>query len=235
MTRTLVLVHGAWAGGSSWSRIQAGLEKRGIRSHAPDLPGHGSSKLPLGDLYDDARFLREFSERLEGELVLVGHSYGGAVISEAALSLGNVAHLVYVTGFCLEEGEAFLPLRRSISSDMEMAEATRRPGGGDEVVVDPEAALNVFYGATPDRIAAEAVAQLGPQLVATFSQPVSGAPWRSLPSTYVRCSEDRAIPVAVQDVMAARCGTVITIATDHSPFLSAVPELLDVLVPVATA
>jgi pimeloyl-ACP methyl ester carboxylesterase len=166
-------------------------------------------------------------------LVLVGHSYGGAVMSEAALGFDGVAHLVYIIGFCLEAGESFLPLRRLISSDTQMAEATRRPGGGDEVFVDPEAALDVLFGMTPRDIAIDAAARLEPQLVATFSQPVTGAPWQDVPSTYVRCSEDRAIPIAVQDAMAAHCGTVLTIDTDHSPHLSTVSEVVDLLVPLA--
>jgi pimeloyl-ACP methyl ester carboxylesterase len=234
MTRTLVLVHGAWSGGWCWSRVRGALRERGITSYAPDLPGHGSSELPLGDLYSDAEFLREYLGNLGGELVLVGHSYGGAVMSEAALGLDTVVHLVYVTGFCLEEGEAFLPLRRSISQDTRMAGATVRPDGGSVVTVDSEAAIGVLFNTTPLPIALDAAARLGPQSVATFSQPVSGAPWRDVPSTYVRCSQDRAIPIDVQDAMAARCGTVRTIASDHSPYLSAVSELTDLLIPIAT-
>lgn len=223
---TFVLVHGAWVGGWSWSLVQEALGRDGFESYAPDLPGRGTSSQPLGDLYADARHLAEFVESLDREVVLVGHSYGGAVMSEAAISLTKVTHLVFVTGFCLEEGEAFLPLRRSITSDSRMADATVRPKDGPTVVVDPKGAVDVLFNEVPNALAVEAAGRLDPQLAKTFSQPVSGAPWRHLPSTYIRCSRDVAIPLALQDVMAARCQTVETLEADHSPFLSAVPGLV---------
>ena len=91
--------------------LQAELNHHGIPSLAPDLPGHGASAETFGDLYADTQLVADTLARIDGPVVLVGHSYGGAVIGEAATRHpDNVAHLVYLTAFCLDEGEALLPM-----------------------------------------------------------------------------------------------------------------------------
>jgi pimeloyl-ACP methyl ester carboxylesterase len=230
---SLMLIHGAWTAGWIWAGVQAELARRGISSHAPDLPGRGASTLPLGDLETDSDHLSALLEEVDGDVVLVGHSYGGSVISKAAMSASGVAHLVYVTGFCLEADEAFVSLRRSISDDSRMAEATYRSADGLSALIDPAVAIDVLFQLAPAEVAADAVARLEPQLLTTFWQTVGGTPWRDLPATYIRCTADRAIPVDVQDVMAQRCASIESIAADHHPHLSAIGPLVDVLERIA--
>ena len=97
----VVLVHGAWHGAWCFAALQAELDSRGIPSLAVDLPGHGASTAPLGDLHGDAAALTEVLRTVRGPVVLVGHSYGGAVISQAAIP-SNVVHLVYLAAFVLD-------------------------------------------------------------------------------------------------------------------------------------
>ena len=99
---TVVLVHGAWHGAWCWSALQAELDQRGIASIAVDLPGHGASTAPLGDLHGDAAAVAAVVDRIDGDVVLVGHSYGGGVISVAGALSPRVRHLVYLAAYVLD-------------------------------------------------------------------------------------------------------------------------------------
>ena len=100
-------------------------------------------------------------------------------------------------------------------------------------VVDPAGAVRAFYEHCPPAVAEAAIARLSPQPFATFTQPTTGAGWTTIPSTYVRCTDDQAIHLDHQTYMASRCGDVQTLHTDHSPFASAVTETADILERVA--
>jgi pimeloyl-ACP methyl ester carboxylesterase len=233
-SRSILLVHGAWHGAWCWATLQAELDRRGVASYAIDLPGHGASPLDYSDLYGDAAHLAAVIQRLaardQNEIVLVGHSYGGAVVSQAAPPAATVAHLVYVTAFCLDEGEAVLAKAKSMPAvPYELSGAMQiLPDGSGSTIADDRAA-RTFYGCCPATTAAASTARLCMQPLATFTQPVTLAPWKTIPSTYVRCLRDEAIPISHQDLMAVHCGAIATIDTDHSPFLSAVAETADIV------
>ena len=110
--RHVVLVHGAWHGAWCWASLQAELERRGVPSLAVDLPGHGASTAPLSDLYGDAaevsNVLTMLRDRGVTDPVLVGHSYGGAVITEASHRTPLASHLVYIAAFALNSGESVM-------------------------------------------------------------------------------------------------------------------------------
>ena len=126
--RPILLVHGAWHGAWCWATLQAELDRRGLPSYAVDLPGHGLSTLPLGDLHGDAGHVASVLAGFDDEVVLVGHSYGGAVVTHAAGSAQAVAdrvsHLVYLTAFALDDGESVWTFARS------RPRAARRPRRG---------------------------------------------------------------------------------------------------------
>jgi pimeloyl-ACP methyl ester carboxylesterase len=228
---TVLLVHGAWHGAWCWAALQAELDRRGVPSLAVDLPGHGASLAPLADLYADATCVAETLARVPVPVVLVGHSYGGAVIGEAATRYhANVKHLVFLAAFCLDEGEGLLPYNQTLPpAHTPLADAIESDEAAGVLTLDPERCVPALYGECAPEVAAAAVARLCPQPIATFLQPVTGAPWKRIPSTYVRCPRDGAIPITSQDVMSARCGSVATIDTDHSPFASRPVETADVL------
>ena len=105
---TVVLVHGAWHGAWCWDEVAARLRADGAPVVAVDLPSVASG----GDMYDDARSVRETIAAAGGETVVVGHSYGGVVITEAAAGAEGVRHLVYLAAFMLDEGESLADHRR---------------------------------------------------------------------------------------------------------------------------
>lgn len=232
--RTIVLVHGAWHGAWCWAKQQAELGRRGLTSLAVDLPGHGASTLPLGDLYGDAEHTAAVLARVPGEVVLVGHSYGGAVITEAAALASNVAHLVYLTAFCLDEGSTVMDGARSSPTRADLG-AAQRIGDDGMATLDLALAVAPLYGDCDPAEVSAALPRLCPQPLATFTQPIRTASWKTIPSTYVACTDDRAITIELQRLMAARCGTTVELPASHSPFLSMPGAVADVLEPLARA
>ena len=230
----VLLVHGAWHGAWCWAALQAELDQRGIASIAVDLPGHGASTLPLGDMYGDAQHVVDVATKLERRVVLVGHSYGGAVITEAAhrlIELGGPAvhHLVYLTAFCLDEGESVMQLAQHPSGGpVELGGAMVPQADGTSILDRTKAGPALYNRCTVAEIES-ALDRLCPQPFATLTQPANGAPWKSVPSTYVVCTDDRSIHPGHQTYMSARCSTVVTLDTDHSPFLSMTTETAGVI------
>lgn len=231
-TPLVILVHGAWHGAWCWATLQTELDSRGIPSMAIDLPGHGASIEPLGDLAADAAAVSALLARFTRPIVLVGHSYGGAVISEAKAAHANVFHLVYLAAYVLDVGESVIGLTRS------MPEATTALGAAMIIAdgsstIDPELAHDALYAHCDPMVTPANTARLCPQPFVTFTQPATGAAWRTIPSTYVRCTDDRAVAVAHQDVMAQRCTTIETLDTDHSPFSSMPVETAEIIARIA--
>jgi pimeloyl-ACP methyl ester carboxylesterase len=152
-------------------------------------------------------------DSIDGPSVLVGHSYGGQVISQASAGRDDVAHLVYVCAFMLDTGESLFGALGGESPDW------------IEVVADGAATRShrnaeIFYADVDPAVAAAASARLGLQSVPAFADELTGAGWHDTPSTYVVCEHDQAIPPPAQDAMSARAGTVHRLASSHSPFLS---------------
>jgi pimeloyl-ACP methyl ester carboxylesterase len=206
---TVVLVHGAWHGAWCWDEVAARLRADGTPVVAVDLPSVAAG----ADMYEDARFVREAIATAGGETVVVGHSYGGVVITEAAAGAQGVRHLVYLTAFMLDAGESLATITGSTPPDWQIAE----PDGRTLTVAG---AQQVFYNTCPPEVADAAAARLRPHTIAAFVQTVRSVAWRDVPSTYVICDRDNAIPVAAQEAMAARAGTTQRLDSDHSPFLN---------------
>jgi pimeloyl-ACP methyl ester carboxylesterase len=236
-SRHVVLVHGAWHGAWCWAALQAELDRRGVASLAVDLPGHGASTEPFTDLHGDAMavvgVLRRLAERGIHDPVLVGHSYGGAVITEAATRHGEVDHLVYIAAFALDKGESVISALGSFDRVANALEPAVRQHEDGTSTIDPVGARAAFYGSCDDAVVATAVARLCPQPAATVIQPTTGDPRRSIASTYVICERDQAVPVEHQRIMAARCASSISLDTDHSPFASMVAETADIIERIA--
>lgn len=228
--RPLVLVHGAWC----WASLQAELDRRGIASIAIDLPGHGASVLPLGGLHHDADHLTATLDHHDlADAVLVGHSYGGAVITQAATGRDDLAHLVYIAAFALDDAESVNGALRSLERrNVALANAVQM-ANNDCTTLDVDAAGEALYGSCPPEVITAVLPRLSPQPVATMTEAIVGSPRTSLQSTYIRCLQDKAVHPDHQAVMAARCTQQVDVDTDHSPFVSAVAEVADVLEQIA--
>ena len=169
-SRPVVLVHGAWHGAWCWATFQAELDRRGITSYAIDLPGHGTSLEPLGGLDQDAAHLATILDHLDlTDAVLVGHSYGGAVITQAAAGRSDLAHLVYVTAFALNAGESVMGALRSLDPhDVDLGAAMQFHSDGTSTL-DPRLAVAALYGSCSPEAIAAALPRLSPQPGATMT------------------------------------------------------------------
>lgn len=231
-----VLVHGAFAGGWCWQPVATELLRRGHTVSAPDLPGSGDDRTPVEQVtlaaYAD-RVCQVLAESPE-PAVLVGHSMGGVVVTQAAARCPErVARLVYVAAFLPGDGDSLegltdLPEGADDGVQNNMAVA------GDPPVASltPDAARAVFYGSCDDEQASWALAHLGSQPVLPFLTPVSlGTAVAGIPRHYVLCTADRAIPPALQRRMIAErpCADVVELPVDHSPWLSATADVVAAL------
>lgn len=234
-----LLVHGAWHGGWCWRGIVRRLEARGYRALAPDLPGHGDDPAPPA-----AMTLPAYADRIcalldaaPGPVVLVGHSMGGIVISEAAERRPErVRALVYVTAFLLPDGTSIADATRGETGSVARNNRIASPDRS-LIATREEAVAEAFYGNCTAADIAYAKARLGPQALAPFLAKiaVSDARFGRVPRYYVQCLRDRAITPDCQRRMAEAlpCRRVFMLDTDHSPFFSAPDELTEILLTVA--
>lgn len=220
---TYVLVHGIAHGAWCWAHVQADLTARGHTVLAMDLP--------LTSLADDASAVVRVLDSAREPVVLVGHSYGGAVISRAAAGRRDVRHLVYVAALLLDGDQAFLALGPEHPAAPLAERATMTDDG--RVTVDPDAAVDCFYNTCDPAEARAAAARLRPSAIACMAVPVEGEPWRTIPATYVLCEQDRAVHPDVQRWMATRASRTVVLDVDHSPFYSARGPLLEILLQAA--
>ena len=234
MTRTVVLVHGAWHGAWCWEQVLPLLDAAGVPVVAVDLP---TVSHPSATLHDDAAYVRGALDSINGEVVLVGHSYGGVVISEAGVH-PSVAHLVYLAAFALDVGESAQQNALlggedagALGAAIEVAEL---PTGEAVLTITPDGAVAAFYHDCPPEIANGAAERLRPQPLGSLRDTVDAAAWREKPATYVVCTDDRAVPVALQRSAAARIATTIEWPTSHSPFASRPDLVAELLVDLSS-
>ena len=236
-----MLVHGAWHGAWCWERVIALLRSTGVNVVAVDLPGHGADPGPLLDLHGDATRVRQILDGLDGPAILVGHSYGGAVITDAGAHPA-VSHLVYVCALALDAGETCASAATS-EPDAAGISHEGRPNLGDGLIVDdhgavtldPTVAASCLYNDCDAATVAWALDQLGPHPMAALQQSPASIAWQSKPSTYVVCSNDMAIHPDLQRILAGRCTTSVEWESDHSPFLSRPEALADLLEGLSSA
>lgn len=224
---SFLLIHGSWHGAWCWERLLPRLRARGHRAEAVDLPGHGADRTPLHrvTLGDYARRVREAAAGLGERPVVVGHSMAGLAISQAAAEAPEAfAALVYLCAFVPQPGERLLRLARS---DGESALASCVQYRATGVRIRSERTAAVFYGGCSADDAAWAAARLRPDPWWPLLQRYTGRHPPDLPRSYLECTQDRAISIGHQRAMAARVpfDRVVTLETDHSPFLSD-PEAL---------
>lgn len=213
----IVLVHGAWHGAWCWDGVIEELHHRGIEAHPVELPLTGFS--------DDVATARDAIESAGEGVVVCAHSYGGAVVSQAAAGLENVKHIVFLAALQAEQGEDAFGLLSSDPSPL-ISALVLDPEG---VYVDPARVHEVFYGDSDERTAKEAQSKLRPMSVTEAPVVTVEPAWKVIPSTYVVCTNDKALSPSAQRKMAARAGDVVEWATDHSPFLTRPSEIAHLL------
>jgi pimeloyl-ACP methyl ester carboxylesterase len=204
----VVLVHGAWHGAWCWDGVIAALERDGISVTAVELP--------LTGLDDDVAAVRREIEHAGDGLVVVGHSYGGEVISRAAADLPTVKRLVYLAAFMLDNDDD----QGAVMSDYGSALPSALQFSETNLTVDPDRVHDLFYGDSDVATSAALAAKLRPMPLVGFSPATAAPAWKSVPSTYVVCTNDGALPPEAQRWMAQRAAEVVEWPTDHSPFVT---------------
>jgi pimeloyl-ACP methyl ester carboxylesterase len=192
-------------------------------------------ELPFTGHDEDIAATRTALDDIDGPKVLVGHSYGGLVVSGAGEGRSDIAHVVYLCAFLVEPGQTIFdePARVPDLPDAKVLDATVRRDDGTWSI-DPSHAPTAFYGCSPADAAREAVEQLRPIDDQSIGSKCKGAPWRQIPATYVLCTQDRAIPVEGRRRMARNAGNSIVLDADHSPFLSSPQETAQILLRLAS-
>jgi pimeloyl-ACP methyl ester carboxylesterase len=229
---TVVLVHGAFADSSGWNLITPVLQAKGYPVIAFSNPLRGVDY--------DSQYLRDFLTTIQGPVVLVGHSYGGAVITNAATGNPNVKSLVYVAAYALDEGES-------------VADANELGGGHSEIInhlvirpfpgasegdadayLDPAEFPTLFAQDVPKALAKTMAASQRPGSFASLVSPSGPPAWKTIPSWYMVAKQDRIIPPVAEHEMAQRAGsTVVEVNSSHVPMLSKPAAVIDLIVQAA--
>ena len=207
----VMLVHGAWADGSCWSKVIPLLLEKGFEVTA--------AQLPLTSLSDDIAVTRRLLSMQTKPTVLVGHSYGGAVITGAATETPHVKALVYIAGFGLDEGESLDSLSKQ--GPPSPGSAAIRPDHSGFLWIDREGFHQAFVAdATPTEAAIMAAVQK-PLSVASFTEKEGVPAWKTIPSWFLISNEDHMIPPPAQQLMAKRMGaTIQSVPASHASFMA---------------
>lgn len=212
---TVVLVHGAFADSSSWDAVVSRLEGQGY-------PVIGVAN-PLRGLAEDSAYLSSVLDTIPGPVVLAGHSYGGAVITDAAAGHPNVKALVYIAAFAPDEGETGLGILGQYPGSMLPPALSVRPfPGGQDAYVDPADFRQVFAADVPAAKARLMAAGQRPVALAAFAEPSTAPAWRTIPSWFLVAGADQAIPPAAEEAMAHRAGshTEVVHGASHAVLVS---------------
>jgi pimeloyl-ACP methyl ester carboxylesterase len=217
---SVVLVHAAWADASSWNKVIPALQRKRMQVLAVQIP--------LTSLSDDAATVRRTLKRVSGPVVLVGHSYGGAVVTAAGSGNLNVKALVYVAAMAPDEGETVGQLLHRSTPHV----------SAPALVPDENAFLWMSAKGFADAVAHDSSAEDAELMAATqkpiaikcVEEPMSRPAWRDKPSWYLVAERDRMIAPETQRFMAHRAGShILAMELDHTPLASAPDQVLAII------
>lgn len=214
----IVLVHGAWADGSSWSAVIERLQAEGYTVTAPQFS--------LARLADDVARLRRVLARQQGPTLLAGHSYGGQIITALGTDAPNVVGLVYVAGFGLDEGESIGALLEQAPPSPALAHLDIDQ---ERFAWLPEDDFLNHFAADVEPVKARVMYAVQQPLHWSSLEEVMGVPaWRSLPSWFLIADGDQTIPPDAQRQFAGRMGaTTIEVSSNHVAMVSHPDEVLN--------
>lgn len=224
---TAVLVHAAWADGSSWNKVAVSLQNLGLRVN--------SAQIPLSSLTDDVAALKRLLRQVDGPVVLVGHSYAGAVITAAGADNPQVKALVYIAAIAPDEGETVGEL---------FHRAEPNPNTRPQLATDADGFLWVPAGGFATALAPDASQQetalmqinQHPIALKCLGEPMTTPAWKQKPSWFFVAEKDRMISPEVQHFMAERTkARVHSRNTDHTPLASASEAVVQMITEAADA
>ncbi|TWI64353.1 pimeloyl-ACP methyl ester carboxylesterase [Pseudoduganella lurida] len=206
---TIILVHGAFADSSSWDGVMARLQKDGY-------PVIGAAN-PLRSVKGDAAYVAGIVKSVPGPVILVGHSYGGSVISAAVQGNANVKGLVYVAAFAPESGESAAGLSGKFPGSTlgpALAPPVALADGGKDLYIQPARFRDQFAADVPAPKAQQMAAGQRPITDAALNEASPAPAWKTLPSWFIYGKADKNIPAAAQDFMAKRARSKKTVVVD---------------------
>lgn len=230
---TIVLVHGAFADASSWNGVIELLRAQGMRVTAPPNLLRG--------IAEDSAYIAAVLEQIPGPVLAVGHSYGGAVITNAATDAANVVGLVYVAAFAPDEGETLGEADAGskdsvLNSALVPRQYPTNGGSGTEFLIDPAKVRDAFAGDLSDTEVALIGATQRPIAEPAFTEPTGPPAWKRLPSWAVVATGDRTIGTDVVRSMAERAGATITeLDGSHVIMISQPQAVTDVIMQAVAA
>jgi len=222
----IVLVHGAWADGSSWSAVIQPLQASGYHVTAPQFP--------MTSLAADVARLRQVLARQDGPTILVGHSYGGQIMTGLGTDAPNVAGLVFIAAFGLDQGESIGALLSQGPSSPALAHLATDEQGFAWL---PEGDFTAHFAADVDPVRARVMCAVQQPLSGSALQEVMGIPaWKSLPSWYLVAARDEAIPPQAERQFAGRMGaTTVEVPSSHVAMVSHPQDVLALIQAAAAA
>jgi pimeloyl-ACP methyl ester carboxylesterase len=225
---TAVLVHGAFADASGFAAVIRQLQAQGVSVRAP--------MNPLRGLASDADAIARYTSAIDGPVVLVGHSYGGAVISQAAPAINDVRALVYLAAFALDVGESCAgvmePFPPSKLASTNVPTPYDAPGavGGPDLFISIDEFHETFCADLSDTIAGPMAVSQRPLSAAAFTEGATVVGWKDIPSWYLVSERDNAIPPDCERFMAQRMNAVTeSVDGSHTAFI-AQPEVAAALI-----
>jgi len=222
---SIVLVHGAFADGSSWRHVIPLLEREGFEVTAVQNP--------LTSFAEDTAMTRRVIDAQKGSVVVVGHSYGGAVITAAAAGSPNVKALVYVTAYAPDAGEAIGPLSKMFGASA--LKAFLEPDTAGFLYISRARFHEVFAKDVPVDVARVMAATQKPINGAIFGEPAGNPAWKTIPSWFLVATEDQAIKPELQRFMARRMGAKTSeVKASHVPFISQPDEVVKTIMEAAS-
>jgi pimeloyl-ACP methyl ester carboxylesterase len=222
---TFLLIHGAWGGAWCWRDLTIELDGRGAKWVAVDLPSSMVGADPATNLADDAAEVALVAPR-DSPVVLVAHSYGGAVLTEVAPQIVNLQRTVYIAALVPNFGQSATDTSRELRTRTLLDDAIEVEG--EFLFINSELAKAALYHDCEPDLALWATSRLSTQTIASFRSARS-SPDVAVASRYIRCSKDQAIDPSLQELVASRCNEAVSIDSGHSPFFSQPQRLADLI------
>ncbi len=221
---TVALVHGAFADSSGWHDVVTRLLADGVQVRA--VPN------PLRGISHDAAYVASALSQIDGPVLAVGHSYGGAVITNAALRAGNVVGLVYVAGFAPDDDETLQDVEADsrdsvlLTALLQWSYPTGDGGTQTEFAIDPDEFHDAFAADLPEEQSRVMAATQRPVSALAFGEPTTAPAWKNLPSWAVVPTGDKAVGSDALRTMAARAGATVTEAEGSHAIMISQPQVV---------
>lgn len=222
---TYLLIHGAWGGAWCWRDLTTEFDRRGVSWIAVDLPSSQIGADPATNLTHDASAVLSIAP-VDSPIVLVAHSYGGAVLTEVAPCITNVERVVFIAALVPNVGQSATDASKEVRTRTLLDGAIEVDG--DMLLLNTELAKKALYQDCSRDNALWATSRLSTQTIASFRTARTSTEVFAR-SRYIQCSNDQAIDPSLQQLMASRCDEALTIESGHSPFLSQPEQLAELI------